>query len=71
MCNFYVNDILDICQHNPSSISAIVIQFNEGHIDQHFCMGTRCVFELVMVGDCVWSLSDANFTRSDVYNNDN
>jgi len=66
-CEQYNVCRLDIYQHKPSSFSAIVIKFNEVHIDQHLHMRTQCVFELLMVRDGPQSLSsDIHFTRSHV-----
>jgi len=67
LCERYTVCRLDICQNNPSSFSALVSKFNEVHIDQHLHMWTQCVFQLLMVRNSLWYLSDVHFTRSDVY----
>ena len=67
LCEQYNVCRLDIYQHNPSNFSATVSTCNEIHTNQHLHMRTRCVFELLMVRDDLWCLSDVHFMHSDVY----
>jgi len=44
-----------------------LLEVNDVRIDQHLHMQTPCVFELLMLRDDLWSLSDVHFMLSDVY----
>jgi len=56
-CERYNAYRLDVCQHNTPNFSAVVSKFNEGNIDPHLRVLTRCAFELLMFRDGLWPLS--------------
>jgi len=54
--------------YSPSDINRRINKYYEGTIDQHTHILAQLIFELVVVRDGEWSLSDSdsNFTKDDI-----
>ena len=61
--DIYVNVIIIFISYSPSDINRRINKYYEGTIDQHTHILAQLIFELVVVRDGEWSLSDSNFTK--------
>ena len=69
MCNISVNATTwshDFINYSPSDINRRINKYYQGTIDQQTHTLAQLIFELVMVRDGEWSLSDNNFTKDDI-----
>jgi len=69
MCNISVNattwTVTIFLNYSPSDINRRINKYYQGTIDQQTHTLAQLIFELVMVRDGEWSLSDSNFTKDD------
>ena len=65
LCERYDMNSHDFLNYSPSDISRIS-RYYQGTIDQQTHTLAQLIFELVMVRDGEWSLSNNNFTKDDM-----
>ena len=56
----------DFINYSPSDINRRINKYHQDTIDQQTHTLAQLIFELVMVRDGEWSLSDSNFTKDDI-----
>jgi len=61
---YYVSN--DFINYSPSDINKRTNKYYQGTIDQQTHTLAQLIFELVMVRDGAWSLSDNSFTKDDI-----
>ena len=70
MCNISVNattwTVTIFLNYSPSDINRRINKYYQDTIDQQTHTLAQLIFELVMVRDGEWSLSDSNFTKDDI-----
>ena len=66
LCERYDMNSHDFFNYSPSDISWRINKYYQGTIDQQTHTLAQFIFELVMVRDGEWSLSDSNFTKDDM-----
>ena len=67
LCERYDMNSHDFLNYSPSDINWIINKYYQGTINQQTHILAQLIFELVMVTDGEWSLSDSNFTKDDIY----
>jgi len=66
LCERYDMNSHDFINYSPSDINWRINNCYQGTIDQQTHTLAQLIFELVMVRDGEWSLSDSNFTKDDI-----
>jgi len=60
---FIQHETHDFLNYSPSDINWRINKYYQGTIDQQTHTLAQLIFELVMMRDGEWSLSDSNFTK--------
>ena len=66
LCERYDMNSHDFINYSPSDINRRINKYYQGTIEQQTHTLAQFIFELVMVRDGEWSLSDSNFTKDDM-----
>jgi len=69
MCNIserYDMNSHDFLNYSPSDINRRINKYYQGTMDQQTHNSAQLIFELVIVRDAAWSLSDNSFTKDDI-----